>query len=127
MSQDPFSDVPDDQLMIRISGGDAAALSALFGRRHVDVYRVAMLMTGSAAAAEDVTQDVFLAVMRDAARFEPGRATGTAWLCGIAPNPARRRLHRDLRMVPFPEESEPLGSEAAGGPEPPPGFGRAHQ
>src|SRR4051794_16138068 len=112
MSQDPLCDVSDDQLMIRISEGDAAALSALFGRRHGDVYRVAMLMTGSATTAEDVTQDVFLAVMRDAARFESGRATVTAWLCGIARNHARRRLHRDLRMVPFPEESEPSGPEA---------------
>ena len=127
MSQDPWSDVPDEQLMIRISGGDAAALSALFGRRHADVYRVAMLMTGSAAAAEDVTQDVFLAVMRDAARFEPGRATVAAWLCGIARNHARRRLHRDLRMVPFPEESEPIGPESAAAADPLRDLARAQQ
>jgi RNA polymerase sigma-70 factor, ECF subfamily len=107
MSQDPLSDVSDDQLMIRISRGDAAALSTLFGRRHGDVYRVAMLMTGSAAAAEDVTQDVFLVVMHDASRFEPGRATVVAWLCGIARNHARRCLQRDFRMVPLPEHEEP--------------------
>jgi RNA polymerase sigma-70 factor, ECF subfamily len=127
MSQDPLSDVPDDQLMIRISGGDAAALSALFGRRHVDVYRVAMLMTGSAPAAEDVTQDVFLAVMRDASRFEPGRATVTAWLCGIARNHARRRLHRDLRMVPFPEDVEPVGPESVVDADPLRDLARAQQ
>lgn len=127
MSQDPLSDVPDDQLMTRISGGDAAALSALFGRRQVDVYRVAMLMTGSAAAAEDVTQDVFLAVMRDASRFEPGRATVTAWLCGIARNHARRRLHRDLRMVPFPEEAEPIGPEPVAPADPLRDLDRAQQ
>ena len=42
-----------------------------------------------------MTQDVFVAVIRDAARFEPGRATVTAWLCGIARNFARRRLALD--------------------------------
>src|SRR3954463_1496808 len=112
MSQDLLSDVPDEQLMIRISGGDAAALSALFGRRHVDVYRVAMLMTGSRAAAEDVTQDVFLAVMRDASRFEAGRAPVTAWLCGIARNHARRRMDRDRRILPLPGGEKPSPGDA---------------
>jgi RNA polymerase sigma-70 factor (ECF subfamily) len=72
-----------------------------------------MLMTGSPAAAEDVTQDVFLAVMDDAARFDPGRAAATAWLCGIARNHARRRLDRDRRLVPMPDQREPFVRDAA--------------
>jgi RNA polymerase sigma-70 factor (ECF subfamily) len=99
MNQDLLSDVTDEQLIARIATRDAAALSALFRRRQPDVYRVAMLMTGSAAAAEDVAQDVFLAVLHDAARFEPGRSSVVAWLCGIARNHARRRLDRDRRIV----------------------------
>lgn len=39
-----------------------------------------------------MTQDVFVAVIRDAGRFEPGRAVVPAWLCGIARNFVRRRL-----------------------------------
>ncbi|MFL6278580.1 MAG: RNA polymerase sigma factor [Vicinamibacterales bacterium] len=109
MTDDPLSDdVGDDRLVTRIACGDAAALSTLFRRRQADVYRVAMLMTGSAASAEDVTQDVFLAVMNDASRFDAGRATVIAWLCGIARNHARRRLERDRRLVPLPEPLEPL-------------------
>ena len=42
--------------------------------------------------ADDVTQDVFVTVIREARRFEPGRATVSAWLCGIARNFVRRRL-----------------------------------
>ena len=107
MSHRPLSDsVPDDDLLERIAAGDAAAFTTLFRRRQADVYRVALLMTGVRAAAEDVTQDVFLAVMRDAARYEPGRSTVTAWLCGIARNHARRRLEREGRMVPLPKEHE---------------------
>jgi RNA polymerase sigma-70 factor, ECF subfamily len=111
MSEPPVPDEPtDEQLVARIAGRDAAALSTLFRRRQADVYRVAMLMTGSTAAAEDVAQDVFLAVMRDAGRFEPGRASVSAWLCGIARNHARRRLERDRRTVPLPgaETTAPL-------------------
>jgi len=113
MSDEPLSDaVTDDELVARVAGRDPAALSTLFRRRQSDVYRVAMLMTGSASAAEDVTQDVFLAVMHDASRFEPGRASVTAWLCGIARNHARRRLDRERRIVPLPAEPEPIVSAA---------------
>jgi len=111
MSNQPLPDgVSDDELVARVAGGDALAFTALFRRRHGDVYRVALLMTGSATAAEDVTQDVFLAVMRDAARFESGRATVTAWLCGIARNHARRKRDRDRRTVQLsdhPDRTEP--------------------
>jgi len=107
MNPEPPSDSTlDDTLLERIAAGDAAAFTALFRRRQGDVYRVALLMTGRRAAAEDVTQDVFLAVMREAARYERGRSTVTAWLCGIARNHARRRLERDGRLVPLPDEHE---------------------
>ena len=111
-------DVPDEQLLSRIAVGDGEALTALFRRRQGDVYRVAMLMTGSAAAAEDVTQDVFLSVIRDASRFEPGRASVAAWLCGIARNHARRRLDREWRTVPLPEHSELTRAVPAVQPDP---------
>lgn len=86
---------PDDQLLGRIATGDPEAFTALFRRRHGAVYRFVLHMTASPAIADDVTQETFLAVMRDAQRFEPGRATVMAWLCGIARNHVRRRLQRD--------------------------------
>src|SRR4030095_14232441 len=90
---------PDDALMSRIAAGDQDAFTELFRRRRNEVYRVALLMTGSAAVAEDIAQDVFLAVMRDAGRYETGRSTVTAWLCGIARNHARRRLDHGCRRA----------------------------
>jgi RNA polymerase sigma-70 factor, ECF subfamily len=98
--------VPDEELIARLAAGDAGALTTLFRRRQADIYRVALLMTGSAAAAEDVTQDVFMVVIHDAARYEPGRATAVAWLCGIARNQARRRIVRDKRIVPLSEHPD---------------------
>lgn len=119
MSHQPLPDsVSDDHLLERIAAGDAAAFTTLFRRRQADVYRVALLMTGVRAAAEDVTQDVFLAVMRDAVRYEPGRSTVTAWLCGIARNHARRRLEREGRMVPLPDETEAQRPGAVAQPDP---------
>jgi RNA polymerase sigma-70 factor (ECF subfamily) len=94
---EPQPHTSDDQLLARIAVGAADALSALFRRRQADVYRFALHMSGAASLAEDVTQDVFLIVMRDAARYQPGRSTVTAWLCGIARNCLRQRLEREGR------------------------------
>ncbi len=119
MTDEPLPDsVPDEDLLRRIAAGDAAAFTMLFRRRQGAVYRVALLMTGRPAAAEDITQEVFLVVMRDAARFEAGRATVVAWLCGIARNLARQRLERYGRMVPLPEDGQQHAGEAAFYPDP---------
>jgi RNA polymerase sigma-70 factor (ECF subfamily) len=107
MSQDPLSDsTPDDDLLRRIAAGDSGAFSALFRRRQRDVYRFVLHMTGLPAVAEDVTQEVFLTLMRDAGRYEAGRSTVTAWLCGIARNHARRRLEKDLKVQPLDDNRE---------------------
>lgn len=78
--------------MAAAARGDRDAFAALYRRRRPDVYRFALHMTGSASAAEDIAQDVFMTVIRDAQRFVPARASVTAWLLGIARNHARRRL-----------------------------------
>ncbi|MGH9411653.1 MAG: RNA polymerase sigma factor [Vicinamibacterales bacterium] len=82
----------DDELLRAAANGDRDAFAALYRRRRPDVYRFALHMTGSAAAAEDVAQDVFMTVIQDARKFVPGRASVVAWLLGIARNHARRRL-----------------------------------
>ncbi len=89
----------DADLVDALGRGDQAAFAALFRRRRGDVYRFALHMTGSAAAADDVTQDVFLAVMRDPSRYDRGRAPVAAWLCGIARNYARRRVTREVPLA----------------------------
>src|SRR6185436_17499798 len=102
MSHDPLPDsVPDEDLLRRIVAGDAAAFTALFRRRQPDVYRFALHMTGLPAVAEDVTQDVFLALIKDAGRYDASRATVKAWLAGIARNHSLRRLERDRGTVPL--------------------------
>ena len=96
-------------------GRRGAAFSELFRRRHPDVFRFALHMTGSVETAEDVVQDVFMVVMRDGARYETGRATVAAWLCGIARNCVRQRLDRDRRLtaVDFGDDREPGPGEIA--------------
>jgi RNA polymerase sigma-70 factor (ECF subfamily) len=108
----------DDELLPRIAAGDRNAFAALFRRRQGDVYRFALHMTGSAAMAEDVTQDVFIAVMGDAGRFDPGRGSVTAWLCGVARNHARRRLERERTGEPIGDANYDFGHVLAVTPDP---------
>jgi RNA polymerase sigma-70 factor (ECF subfamily) len=68
-------------------------------------------MTGMPAVADDVTQEVFLAVIRDAGRYERGRSVA-AWLCGIARNHALRRLQKDRTVVPLDDDAAELGPPA---------------
>ena len=104
--------LPDDQLLKRIAAGDTEAFAALFRRRQGDVYRFALHMTAQPAVADDVTQDTFLAVMNDAARYDAARATVVAWLCGIARHQVLRRLERDRPMQPLEidDEAAPVNS-----------------
>jgi RNA polymerase sigma-70 factor, ECF subfamily len=100
-----IDNVPDEILLTRIASGEVTALSTLFRRRQQNVYRFALHLTGSTAMADDVTQEVFIAIISDAGRFEAGRATVAAWLCGIARNHVRRRLATERTTTAVDDES----------------------
>ena len=58
-------------------------------------------MTGSRDAAGDITHDAFLAVLADASRFDPRRASLSTYLYGIVRNLCRQRLRRASRLQPI--------------------------
>ena len=95
----------DDELIAAVAVGDREAFAALYRRRRPDVYRFALHMTGAPAAAEDIAQEVFLAIIRDAARYSPGRSGVLPWLLGIARNHALRRI-TERRHEPLPAEGQ---------------------
>jgi RNA polymerase sigma-70 factor (ECF subfamily) len=96
----PDSPRESDQALIqRTAAGDREAFATLYQRHQGTVYRFARLMTGSAPASEDVVQEVFLALMKDAARYDAGRAALTTYLFGMARRVTRRRLLRERRFV----------------------------
>lgn len=89
----------DRALIERTAAGDREAFAMLFRRHQGAVYRFARLMTGSSPAAEDVVQEVFLVLMKDAARYDADRAALTTYLFGVARRVTRRRLLRERRFV----------------------------
>lgn len=94
-------DLTDSDLMRRTAAGDRDAFTAIYQRHHAMVYRFARLMTGCNSAAEDIVQEVFLVVMRDASRYDPARAALSSYLYGVARHHTRRRLARERQFVAF--------------------------
>jgi RNA polymerase sigma-70 factor (ECF subfamily) len=96
----------DDELLLRLRGGDEAAFVALYRRRQGAIYRFAMHMSGSATTAEDITQDVFLALLRQECGYDPERGTLSGYLFGIARKLVLRNLERGRADVALENEAD---------------------
>jgi RNA polymerase sigma-70 factor (ECF subfamily) len=96
---------PDGELVARLRAGDHAALEPLMDRYASLVYRVAYGITRNEADAEEVSQDVFLTLVRKVAGFEGRSALGT-WIYRVAANAAlvKRRGKRREREVSLEEQ-----------------------
>jgi len=88
--------------------GDEAAFVECVGRYHALLVAVARRYVADAAAAEDIAQEVWVAVLRGLERFE-GRSSVKTWLLVICANRAKTAGVRARRMVPV----DPGGSSSA--------------
>lgn len=78
----------DDKALIRrIAGRDSSAMSALYARHHVRLYRYLVRLVRNEAIAEELMNEVFLETWRKAGSFE-GRSAVSTWLMSIAHNKA---------------------------------------
>ena len=89
----------DSELVRTMLGGDREAFAELYGRRQRDVYRFALHMTGAPDLAEDVTQEVFMVLMRAGNGYDETRGSVNAFLLGIARNFVLRRLKQERSLV----------------------------
>jgi len=99
----------DDDLFVRLRAGDEAAFVALYRRRQAAIYRFALHMSGSASQAEDITQEVFMALLRDGCGYDPERGTLSGYLYGIARKLLLRNLERGRSDVRLDSDSDENG------------------
>lgn len=85
----------DEELLRLTRTGDEIAFVTLYRRRQGGIYRFALRMSGSESVAEDITQEVFLHLMRDNGKFDSARGSFQSYLFGIARNQALKRFERD--------------------------------
>src|ERR1044071_6186335 len=106
------SELSDSELLRSMLAGDEEALALLYHRRQGGIYRFALQMSGSKTIAEDVTQEVFLFLMREGHVFDPARGALSSFLLGVARNHVLRRLRVEQLLAPLgddpDEEATPL-------------------
>ncbi len=85
----------DARLLGRIRDRDERAIEELYGRYSGPLYSLAYQVTGAERFAQEVVQDVFLAVWRDAGRFDPARGALGPWLYSLARHKAIDLIRRE--------------------------------
>ncbi len=107
------TDLADAHLLRRMARGDEEAFAEVYRKKHPAIYRFALHMTGNASVADDVTQEVFMALIRDPKRFDPARGTLGGFLFGVARNHLRKRWEQDRRLVAFDGDPDDLRENAS--------------
>ena len=103
----------DSDLLRRLEKGDEQAFLGLYRRHQGSVYRFALRMSGKTEMAEEVTQEVFLELMRGKSGFDPGRGRFASFLFGVARNHVLRALERERPYLASLDEPDGEAGDAA--------------
>jgi RNA polymerase sigma-70 factor (ECF subfamily) len=119
-----FDNCSDAVLLTRALAGEEPAFLALYERLKGGIFRYAFYMTGSRTAAEEVTQEVFLMLLKEGGSYRQNRGEVGAFAFGITRNLVRRIERRERAYEPLPgddmldnlvvsDEREPLAAQVA--------------
>lgn len=108
----------ESELLRRMWAGDEAAFTTLYRRHQSPVYRYAYQMTGRQQIAEEVTQEVFLLIMRSRGQYDPEKAPFAAYLYGIARRFIFRALKREGLYTTLDDPTADPSQLSSAGPDP---------
>jgi RNA polymerase sigma-70 factor (ECF subfamily) len=99
--------VTDEELIMRVSRGDATAFEALVNRYQKSALRMARRCIGQQTEAEDLAQEAFLQVHRHAHQYNPEAASFKTWFFAILTNLCRNAIKRgrSLSFSELPEDA----------------------
>ena len=78
-----YARLADEELMQAVQGGDPAAFETIYDRHSAAAFSLAYRIVGTRGAAEDATQDAFLAIWRSRVRYQRDRGSVRSWILGI--------------------------------------------
>ena len=93
---DGLRELADEDLMQLVKRGEARAFELVYERHSGAAFSLAYRMCGNRVAAEDVTQEAFLAIWRSGARYDRARGSVRTWVLGIVHNRAIDSLRRSV-------------------------------
>ena len=106
--------VTDERLLERAASGDGTAFQILYERYRDGIFRFAYRLIGSIEAAEDVTHDCFLSLIKEPGRYDPGRASLRTYLYAAARNLALKQFNYFSRATAIDELQEEPGAGSDG-------------
>ena len=104
MDLSPRSDV---ELVAQVARGDAEALEELYNRYSHPVFSMAYSLLRDHASAEDVSQEVFVALWTRAGRFDPERGVFRHWFLHMAHNRIIDEIRKRKRVAIHSADKEP--------------------
>lgn len=102
----PPVDDPDAEALALVLAGELSALETLYDRYKTLAFSLALRITGDGSLAEDVVQEAFLGVWRNAGRYAAGRGSVRTWLLSIVHHRAIDAVRRRRPAVELPEGDE---------------------
>lgn len=101
----PIDDA-DQAVLALVSAGQLDALQELYDRYRTMAYSIALRITADASLAEDVVQDAFMGVWRNAGRYVTGRGSVKTWLLAIVHHRAVDAVRRRRPTTELPERED---------------------
>jgi RNA polymerase sigma factor (sigma-70 family) len=106
------SSIPEDEdLLLACAEGDEQALASLYDRFGRVAYGLALRVVRDAALAEDAVQEAFLAVWRQATRYDRSRGRAAAWILMLVHRRAVDIVRSEARFQAPPDRLEVLAAE----------------
>ncbi len=114
---DEYAGLDDRALVARVTEGDGGALEALYGRYGRACFGLARRILADEQFAQDVVQEVFLTVWRDASRFDAARGGFSTWLLSMTHHKAVDAVRREENLRKRRSTAEVLEGREYDGPD----------
>ena len=104
LTDESFTQPLDDRraeeaaLLLRVRQKDERAIEALYARYSGPLYSLAYQVTGADRYAQEVVQEVFVALWKDAGRFDPSRGAVSSWLFALARHKAIDLVRKEANV-----------------------------
>lgn len=103
-----------EKMIARAALRDRAAFSTLYARTSAKLFGVILRVLNDRAMAEDVLQDAYVKIWRNAGKYRANGLSPMTWLITIARNTAIDRKRRERGVQPTVDLSEVLPDSAPG-------------